>query len=174
MKKLLIACMITTASFGPGCSTTAVVPASTVVAKKIPRGARICVITPVDGSYEGDPYPGSGATVASAFNTVLSRSAQCVVAGQGSDFASGPLSVARARNCAYVVVPRITHWEDRATEWSGKRDKMELSVRVLRADNGNEVASATINGKSAWATFGGDHPQDLVAAPVEAFVATLF
>jgi hypothetical protein len=174
MKTLTIACVIAAFCFGTGCQTTTVEPVSSVAAKKIARGARIYVATPRDGSYNGRQYQGSGATVASAFDAALSRYADSVIVGPGSDSTAEVIATAKEKNCAYAVIPKITRWEDRATEWSGIRDKMELFVKVLSVESGTAVASAEIKGKSAWATFGGDHPEDLVKAPVQEFVAGLF
>lgn len=157
-----------------GCQTTSVQPLASSVATKLPRGSIICVTTPADGVYGDRPYPGSGATVASAFDTALTRYADTIIVRELRESTSEQVALAREKMCTYMVIPKIAHWEDRATEWSGIRDKMELIVKIVRVDENLEIASAEIKGKSAWATFGGDHPQDLVKAPVEEFVAGLF
>jgi hypothetical protein len=40
--------------------------------------------------------------------------------------------------------------------------------------SGKEIASVVLSGKSRWATFGGDHPEDLLPEPVGQYVATLY
>ena len=174
MKRIIIACVIAAVSVGTGCQTTTVEPVSSAPMKKIARGTCIYVVIPHDGSYDGRQYQGSGATVASAFDAALSRYADSVIVGAGSDSTAEVIAIAKEKKCTYAVIPKITRWEDRATEWSGIRDKMELLVKVVGVDDGAVVASAEIKGKSAWATFGGDHPEDLVKVPVQEFVAGLF
>ena len=175
MKKLAFACVIAAFSFEVGCKTMTVAPVAPVnSANRIPPGARIYVATPNDGNYNGRLYPGSGAVVATAFDSAFSRFSNSVIVGPRSDSAADGIARAKEKNCAYAVMPNITKWEDRATEWSGIRDKMELFVKVIRVDDGVSIASAEIKGKSRWMTFGGDHPQDLVKVPVDQFVATLF
>jgi len=36
------------------------------------------------------------------------------------------------------------------------------------------VANSSFTGKSSWFTFGGDHPQDLLAKPADEFVRGLY
>jgi hypothetical protein len=71
-------------------------------------------------------------------------------------------------------VPEILHWEDRATEWSGIPDRVEVKLLVLEAQGNKEIASIVISGKSKWATFGGDHPQDLLPEPIKQYVESLY
>jgi hypothetical protein len=134
----------------------------------------VYVVTPRDGSYNGKQYTGSGATVANAFSAALSRFASDVIVGEFVESASSAAEAAKSRHCAYVLIPKITRWEDRATEWSGIRDKMELFVKIVNTSDGTVASSAEIKGKSRWATFGGDHPEDLLKEPVEEWVATLY
>ncbi|NCF25983.1 MAG: DUF4823 domain-containing protein [Gammaproteobacteria bacterium] len=39
---------------------------------------------------------------------------------------------------------------------------------------GEVIDSALIDGKSKWATFGGDHPQDLLEKPLADYARSLF
>ena len=71
-------------------------------------------------------------------------------------------------------MPEILHWEDRNTEWSGIKDKIEIKLVVYDAATGNELASTIIAGKIKWATFGGDHPQDLLPEPLKRYVESLY
>jgi hypothetical protein len=84
------------------------------------------------------------------------------------------LEAARAGGHDYLIFPEIKHWEDRATEWSGKSDKIEVRITIIDARTGDLVDSVDVRGKSRWGTFGGDHPQDLLAVPIEDFVAEAF
>lgn len=74
----------------------------------------------------------------------------------------------------YYVVPEILHWEDRNTEWSGKKDKIEVKISIYEGKSWKELASTTISGKSKWATFGGDHPQDLLPEPLGEYIDSLY
>ena len=84
------------------------------------------------------------------------------------------LAAKSAAQYRYYVAPEILHWEDRATEWSGRPDRIEVQISIYDVNMQTEIASSVITGKSAWATFGGDHPQDLLPEPTNAYVASLY
>ena len=65
-----------------------------------------------------------------------------------------------------LIEPKILHWEDRATEWSGKADRVKVSLPLYRS--GSLIGSALVTANSSFFTFGGDHPEDLLDAPFEA------
>lgn len=131
----------------------------------------VLVATPHNGAYGNDKYSASGSETANAVRAAFSRFSDKVeIAANCSEFsclASNP------RTFAYYVVPQILHWEDRATEWSGKKDKIEVKITVYSRD-GDPIASQIINGKSKWLTFGGDHPQDLLPEPINEYVQSLY
>jgi hypothetical protein len=53
--------------------------------------------------------------------------------------------------------------EDRATEWSGISDKAEVNISIYDVTIGRRITNATVGGRSPYFTFGGDHPQDILA-----------
>nr|BFE90111.1 hypothetical protein GCM10020185_06470 [Pseudomonas brassicacearum subsp. brassicacearum] len=91
----------------------------------------VTIATPVDGSYETTPYPASGDMTAAAVKTAFSYYTNRVtVMG-----ACRELSCLRQnRPSGYYVIPEILHWEERATEWSGLPDKIEVKTRHLWPD----------------------------------------
>ncbi|MDO8544566.1 MAG: DUF4823 domain-containing protein [Opitutaceae bacterium] len=157
-----------------GCQTTTVAPVSGVPKAKLLRAEKIYVVTPRDGSYGETKYAGSGPAVAATLEGAFSRYAADVVNGPSVDSLSEAVAAARQKGCSYVVSPKITQWEDRATEWSGRRDKIGFIVKVVRTEDQAEIATAEIVGKSSLMTFGGDRPQDMLKKPVDEFVATLY
>lgn len=157
-----------------GCRTTTVTPVSTSPAKKVDRGAAVYIVTPRDGNYGKEEYPGSGKEVATALQGAFVRYADEVIIGGELDSTSDAIEAAKLKKCQYLVIPKITHWEDRATEWSGIRDKLVIFIKVVSVEDGVEVRSVEVSGKSSWFTFGGDHPQDLLGSPIQQFVKTLF
>jgi len=139
---------------------------------KLPRSSAVVIAVPAAGSFADKTYKTSGAQTAAAIHAAFSRETRAVsIAKECTDL---PCLITNAGNANYYVVPEILRWEDRATEWSGKPDKIEIRIAVIDAATMKEVAITIISGKSKWLTMGGDHPQDLLQAPVDAWVHTLF
>ena len=140
---------------------------------RLERGKGVFISTPKDGWYAKIEYKDSGAMTANAVKAAFSRfsnnisvSNQCL----GREC----LKIIPTDQYAYYVEPEILHWEDRATEWSGLPDRIEIKISVYDAMSGKELASSVLIGRSRWATFGGDHPQDLLPEPVNKYVESLY
>lgn len=140
---------------------------------KLERGKAILIATPQNGAYENKVYQSSGRQTAAVVQSAFARFTNNVtISSRCSDLAC--LRTESDLNFSYFVVPEILHWEDRNTEWSGIPDRIEVKLIVVGALNNNEIASVVISGKSKWATFGGDHPQDLLPEPIKQYVEGLY
>ena len=134
----------------------------------------VYVAVPKDGAYGSATYRGSGATTAGEFVSAFGKRLRRVEGAHEYQSFEDALKTARSGGFTYLVFPTILHWEDRATEWSGKSDRVEVKVELVEVGSGRTVDSTLIKGKSKWATLGGDHPQDLLPKPIDEFVAALF
>ena len=141
---------------------------------QLPRVSTIYVSVPADGVYGDKSYAGSGRMTATAFETALVHHADNVVLGKEPENQGEAFISATEASAAYLFLPKILHWEDRATEWSGKADRMELSVSVIEIATETLLDRALIKGSSSWFTFGGDHPQDMLAEPINEYVSSVF
>ncbi len=132
------------------------------------------VAVPADGTFETKSYTGSGQKTAAIVRTELARRATRVEIGLAYESTDEARAKATAAGLTYAVLPSILHWEDRATEWSGRTGKVTIRMVVIRAATGEEVDSANIEGESRAVSFGGDHPEDLLAVPVDEYFVALF
>ena len=158
-----------------GCTSKYRVDAYTPPNAHLATNASFYVSLPENGSFESHPYPDSGAQTAEAFRAALLVHVTKVEIGtvNGEDTASA-LQQARQRHLTYVAQAIILHWEDRATEWSGKPDRITLKLSIYDATTGTIVSTGVTAASSKWATMGGDHPQDLLPEPMKRFVDPLF
>jgi len=156
-----------------GCATSTVNPSHTEKLQANEKNTAVFLVTPRDGTYGNHTYTGSGKNVADAFEQALAKQGMVVVRGPGFTALNDVFSEAQARGCTYALVPTISHWEDRATEWSGKADRLTIMVRVYRVVDQRELSNAELAGKSSWITLGGDHPQDLLQEPIDQYVSSL-
>jgi hypothetical protein len=155
-----------------GCASTYTRQTVTASQLKLAATGSVLVAIPHNGAYGDESYPASGSQTAAAVRSSFARFTDNVRLADGGCSEIRCLT-ADPMTSDYYVVPQILHWEDRATEWSGKKDKIEVKITVYGRD-GIPIASQIISGKSKWATFGGDHPQDLLAEPINDYVQSLY
>lgn len=156
-----------------GCTSTYALR-RTGVAHKLPIDSGIYVSLAEDGRFEQTAYPHSGEMTARAVEIAFKKHVAKVERGATAETLPAAVEQARAKGRAYCVIPRILHWEDRATEWSSKPDQIEIHLMLIDVSRGETLETVTLTGKSKWATFGGDHPQDLLPKPVGEYVDSLF
>ncbi len=69
-------------------------------------------------------------------------------------------------NMDFLIFAVIENWEDHATEWNSIPDRVTLDLKLVRLSDAKVVAHELFATSSKWATLGGDHPQDLLAQPI--------
>jgi hypothetical protein len=165
--------LLTVIVFLSGCSATYQEQVVKRPQSTLERDKGVFVTTPKNGSYGKTEYQNSGKMTANAVKAAFSRFSNNVLVSEqclGLDC----LKIIPTERFEYYVEPEILHWEDRATEWSGKPDKIEIKISVYNARLGTELASSVLSASSKWATFGGDHPQDLLPEPLIKYVESLY
>ena len=138
------------------------------------RNASAFISIPRDGVYGGTVYQGSGQNTAqiilAAFSKYLTRVDVAHTYGEYKE----SLDQAKKEGYNYLIYPAILEWEDRATEWSAIPDRVSVKITVIDVNRGRVVDSVIVKGKSGLATFGGDHPQDLLPKPIGEYASSLF
>ena len=66
----------------------------------------------------------------------------------------------------YLIFAKINNWEDHATEWNGVPDRININIKLYEIATKKVLAEEHFKSTSKWATFGGDHPQDMLAQPL--------
>lgn len=172
MKRLSV---IITALFLTACADTHQLIRSNVSAsKRLTQSDSIFVVIPNDGVYGADAYQGSGQNTAQIIYSAFAKRTHLVTMGSSVQNFNQAQEIARNKRQKFLVYPTILHWEDRATEWSGISDKVEVKIEVVDIVTGSNIASVVVKGDSGLATLGGDHPQDLLSEPIEEFVLSLY
>lgn len=138
-----------------------------------PKGS-VFVAIPDDGAYGNRRYEGSGRNVSQIICSAFLKHCRSVQKANTRETFEESMRSATKGGHKYLVFPTILHWEDRSTEWSGKPDRVEVKIDLVDINSGESLDSVIVKGKSGLATFGGDHPQDLLQIPIEEFVASLY
>jgi hypothetical protein len=134
----------------------------------------VYISIPKDGRYGQINYQGSGANTSQIILMAFSKYTVNIETGHQHQSFNNALAYAKTNNYGYLVFPTILEWEDRATEWSGLPDRTSIKIAIIDPETGKTLDSAVIKGKSGLATFGGDHPQDLLQEPIEEYVGALY
>ena len=164
------ATLIVFTSILSGCTATYKQEVLTQPSTNLVRGKSVAIATPTNGFYETEEYRASGKMTSLAIQSAFSHfSSTITVIPECKN-----LLCIRDSNHYYYVIPEILHWEERATEWSGKPDRIQVKISVYDNMTLKELASTIISGTSKWATFGGDHPQDLLVEPINTYVQSLY
>jgi Domain of unknown function (DUF4823) len=157
-----------------GCSSAYNVSGGDSHSERLQPQDSVYVILAQDGHYGNTPYPGSGLAASNALLGAFSRFAARVERASTPEDLEAARANAARQNLTYVARPVILNWEDRATEWSGKRDRISIQISVVDVKSGKTVSSGVVNGSSKWFTFGGDHPEDLLDEGMNRFVSRLY
>jgi len=140
---------------------------------KFDSQGKVLIATSQDGHYGTINYPGSGLMTSQSIIKAFARHTKLAMTIICSTIDSC-LNEAKKNGYSYLVYPEILHWEERATEWSGKPDRIEIKVTLFTVDNGEIVHSAVLAGRSKWVTLKWDHPQDLLPGTVNTYTSALY
>jgi Domain of unknown function (DUF4823) len=157
-----------------GCADTHELTRINVTTAPLSRDASAYIALPQDGRYGQILYRGSGAQTAQEVAAAFAPYFSTVSVATGIEDIATAVKYAQAGRYDYVFYPEILHWEDRATEWSGKPDLVSVKISIIQTRTGEIVDSGIIQGTSGLATFGGDHPQDLLPEALQQYAAALF
>jgi hypothetical protein len=153
-----------------GCTSTYNTEKLMAPSGKLQRQHAVAIHVPADGKYGSTAQPRSGQLTAEALKKgfgAYSSDVKFVPTGKSRTDFSGIANI-------YYVEPEVMHWEERATEWSGKPDRIRIKIDVYETSSMSHLSSIIFTGKSKWATFGGDHPQDLLPKPIEEYLKILY
>lgn len=141
---------------------------------RVSKGAAFFVGVSENGRLQDRIYYDSGEMLTRAIVEALERHGAKVRAAKDPATVEENLANARSKSAQYLIQPTIVHWEDRATEWSGKPDRVLIRLALLGVATGKTLDSTELSANSKWATFGGDHPQELLPELLRQYTDTIF
>lgn len=141
MKKIIV---VTAALFLCACSVPRSVKEGGVIAgQAVSPSAKVLILSVVDGREQGqDPASGSGQGMVASLRKMLALHRIPLSTTPASSLEEG-FKQAAAQGMDYVLECSITLWEDNATAWSGKGDKLSISVQIYDVRSHLLIAAAT-------------------------------
>lgn len=132
------------------------------------------ILIPSNGMYYGKAYTHSGKATANVIYSAFYKHFNRVeIAPSGEKFEEG-LQKAKSTGFAYLINSKLSHWADHATEWSGARDRIDMNLDIFEVSSGRLLDSVNFIGNGPWLTFGGYHPEHIVAKSIDEYIAKLF
>lgn len=133
---------------------------------------RILIVTPPFGTFEDIDYPASGTEVATALAKEMEKYSQQI------SIIPTPVKITDLRDedlqyNDYVFIPEILHWEDRATGWSFRPDRIEIRFDIYNSQR-ELVNSYLITGRSAYVVWVSRQPNSLLKEPIRDMLKTFF
>jgi hypothetical protein len=157
-----------------GCAYSSVDPGVKGSVKRVAPSARMWVLAPEDGAYGKERYHGSGRSVGRRTLSIVRQRFPLAQLPRGRSSDEGAaLQRARAGRVDFIVSPEILHWEDRATPWSGFRDKVRVEVRLLRVHPPTLIRSVVFESRNNSITFIDGRPEDLLDRDYEKAVLSI-
>ncbi|WP_412557923.1 DUF4823 domain-containing protein [Thalassospira sp. MIT1370] len=144
------------------------------VLQTAPSGTSFYVMQAKDGKFGDINYVGSGEMLSNEVYKQLVPFSSEVVKATTDETRDEAFVSAKDRGIEFLIDPQILHWEDRATEWSGRPDRITIHYQAFKVSDQSTLVTSTLSASSKWATFGGDHPVDLLPVPTTQFVSSLF
>jgi hypothetical protein len=141
--------------------------------RQVSAAGGVWVVVPSDGSYGGTQYGGSGRIVAKRVLEAVRE--RFPLAQQFADGDEGAAArIAADQGVDLIVSPTILHWEDRATAWSGFRDKVRIEVRLLGVEPPELISDVTFESRNNSITLLDRRPEDLLDDDFDEAVSSLF
>lgn len=145
--------------------TTVLAPQKAEIDKTKP----IYVMQAKDGAYGGTVYAGSGLNVSKSVLRTLRQLQPLAQLVEKTDEADA-IKAAKEKGATYLIIPDLSHWEPRATQWSGYRTKIEVELRILSLEPVEVISSRSYYGTNNSITFFNTKPEDLLDHDFDEFV----
>lgn len=155
-----------------GCAYTEVRPRAAGAVAALSSDSTAWVLVPEDGQYGPQVYAGSGQAVANATIEAMSPAPPLMLLMPGIDLHRARIRAA-TEDVDWVVVPSLIHWEDRATNWSGRRDLIRVDLSVYRTNPWELAAQVMFEARNSWFTLFNNPPRDLLDEEYTRAVRTL-
>ncbi|MFK2932528.1 DUF4823 domain-containing protein [Dyella agri] len=152
MKAFLGACCIVLLL--AGCSVPrAIREGGPMPGQRVDPVGKVLILGVKDGQEQGQsPAQGSGQELVDSLRKVLAEHSVPLSTTPAQALPAG-FDEAVSGGWNYVLKGEITHWEDNATAWSGKGDKLFISVELYDAKTKQLVAAATEQRTATGFTF---------------------
>lgn len=134
--------------------------------------AKAYVSVPPDAKYAQQSYAGSGRIAAGIVLAEFSTKMLNVDIADKKEYFDLALNNARRQGYQYLIVPKITHWEDN-TVLSGQPSKATINIKIVDVITGDIIDSVVIDSRSSVVRMTDASPEDTLPEPIQGYVNSL-
>ena len=172
MKKIISILIVLTATFlMSGCTASYQSEFMTPQASMQDQTS-ILIVTPEFGRFEAAEYSTSGIEVASALAQELKQYSP-QISTIPTPVTIENITDGDLQKFDYIFIPQILHWEDRATGWSMKPDRIKIRFDIFNNQR-QLVNSYLITGRSAYIVWISKTPDSLLRKPIRDMLKKFF
>lgn len=174
MNKLIYSLLVSLVLVLTSCADVTAVKRSNSNTPSLDSKAKTYITIPEDGRYgNGIIYSGSGNTVSGIILSAFSLKLMNIDLADGTQSRDEALAFAKSHGYAYLISPKILHWEDRNAAWSGRPSKASIRIIITDVASGKNIDSAVIDARSSSVRMTDPAPEDALPKPVDDYVSTL-
>ena len=135
--------------------------------------AQVSVQIPKNGRFENTIYYDSGVNTASAFKSAFEAHTKSVTLLAGCQEIDC-LENAKLAGSKYFTALNLVYWEDRATNWSAKADRLTIKISIYEVSSGTLVTSSYLHTNTSLSVPGGGHVKDFLPSLANQYVSSLY
>ena len=172
MYQFIAVLVLTLTTLFAGCADVTSVTRDTPSEVVLDSKAKTYVSVPPDGQYAQQTYAGSGRIAAGIVLAEFSTKILNVDISDKKEYFDLALNNARRQGYQYLIVPKITHWEDN-TVLSGQPSKATINIRIVDVITGDIIDSVVIDSRSSVVRMTDASPEDALPEPIREYVNSL-
>lgn len=141
--------------------------------KPLSTDGQVSIQIPINARFEDTIYNESGENTAAAFKTALEKHAKSVKL----------LAVCQLNNCLenaknagskYLMILDLVYWEDRATNWSNKADRLTIKVSTYDVSSGALLTASYLHSNTSLGAPSGGHVEDFLPSLASQYASSLY
>ncbi len=136
-------------------------------------GAQVSVQIPENGRFEDTVYSQSGQDTASAFKSAFEVHTESVTLLSACQ-EEACLAGATQAGSKYFAALKLVYWEDRATNWSNKADRLTIKVSIYDVSSSSLLTSSYLHTNTSMGAPSGGHVEDFLPSLANQYVSSLY
>jgi hypothetical protein len=111
----------------------------------INQNEKIYIALSKNGIYKNQIYINSATAVSNNIYNILTSYTDKIEIAKVNETLEETITYAKQNNIKYIIYPTIMHWEDRATQWSGRLDRVSINILIYDVIQDKKLVYSNVN-----------------------------